>query len=367
MMETVVTFTDTYLPTINGVSYTITTWRKHWEQRGGDMPVIYPRATGYQPAPDEYPVPSIPFPFYDGFRIAVPWRSPDFSTADIVHVHTPFSLGIFGNRFASEHDLPIIASYHTPAGEYTDYLAPHPALASGLKRITERYERWFLNNTDLILTPSENTCDHLRSTIGVTTPIHVLPNGVDTTQFRPVDPDAFLDKHGIVSDKPLVGYTGRHGYEKRLTELIEAASSLEVTLVFGGDGPARSALEQQADQSDVDAYFLGFLDREELPAFYSALDVFAFPSPIETQGIVAVEAVACGTPVVAASSAALLETIDNGVTGIHFTSGDVREFRSAIDQALACRDELHEACLDSRDKLSVEQTVDRLESLYRSV
>ena len=201
-------------------------------------------------------------------------------------------------------------------------------------------------------------------------PHHVIPFGVDVERFRPVDPSAFLARHGLddlPADRPLVGYTGRHGHEKRLEAVVEAAADLDVTVVFAGDGPARSKLEKLAVAGDVDGRFLGCLDREELPAFYSALDVFAFPSPVETQGIVAMEAMASGTPVVAAAAGALTETVEDGVTGYHFEPGDVAGFRDAIRRAIEERDRLREACLDRREAMSVDHAVDRLAEVYASL
>jgi 1,2-diacylglycerol 3-alpha-glucosyltransferase len=165
----------------------------------------------------------------------------------------------------------------------------------------------------------------------------------------------------------VIGYTGRHGYEKRLGDLIDVATDLDATVVFGGDGPAREELEARAESSDGDVEFLGFLDREEMPAFYSALDVFAFPSPVETQGLVALEAYACGTPVVGADSGALSQTIDDGVTGYHFETGNVEDFRANLRRALDERDRLSGNCLDRRERISVERSVSDLEGVYEAL
>ena len=368
-MEAVAAFTDTYLPTVNGVTYTITTWRDRWRDRGGRMDVVYPEAVGHVPDAGERPVASFGFPFYEGYRYAIPGVPRAVRDVDVVHVHTPFTMGLAGFRLAHAEDLPLVASYHTPTGEYTDYLAPWP-LSSALTGVSEYWERTFLERADLVCVPSEVTRRHVTERVGVSTPVRTLPNGVDVERFRPVDATAFLAGHGlddVDDDRPLVGYTGRHGHEKRLEAIVEAAADLEVTLVFGGDGPARRKLEKLAVASDVDARFLGFLDREELPAFYSCLDVFAFPSPVETQGIVAMEAMASGTPVVAADAGALTETVDDGVTGYHFEPGDVAGFRDAIRRAIEERDRLREACLDRRESTSVDHAVDELADVYASL
>ena len=364
MQPRVAAFTDSYLPTVNGVTYTIKSWRDRWRTRGGRMDVVFPDADDYTPADGEYPVRSVSFPFYDGYRLGAPRIPRGVRDADLVHAHTPFAIGLGGCRLARRADVPFVASYHTPTSEYANYLSSRASVANRIERASRAYERWFLGRADVVLAPSDATREHLVSEVGVDTTVRVLSNGVDIETFRPTDPAAFRRGHGLDGDRPLVGYTGRHGYEKRIRDLIDAAAGMDVTVVLGGDGPAREELEARAAERGADVQFLGFLDREELPAFYSALDVFVFPSPVETQGLVALEANACGTPAVGANSAALAHTIDDGETGYHFETGNVEEIRDAVRRALADRDRLRENCLDRREAISVDHAVDRLAEVY---
>jgi 1,2-diacylglycerol 3-alpha-glucosyltransferase len=359
----VAAFTDTYLPTVNGVTYTIRTWRERWQNRDGRMDVVYPGAAGHDPTPGEHPVRSLPFPFYDDYHLGAPSIPDAVEDAEIVHAHTPFGVGLGGLRLARDIDRPLVASYHTPTSEYAGYLA-EGWLLDAVARAGNAYERWFLGRTDHVIAPSETARAALeRRGIG---PVSVVPNGVDTDRFAPVDGSAFRARHDL-PDGPLVGYTGRHGFEKRLTDLVAAADGMDATFVLGGDGPARKTLQEEATERDADVRFLGFLDREELPAFYSALDVFAFPSPVETQGLVALEAMACGTPVVGVDSGALTETIDDGATGYHYEPGNIAGFRDALDRALAERDALSSTCRSRRGTMSVEHSVDALATVYEAV
>jgi len=366
-MEQVAAFTDTYLPTVNGVTYTIASWRDRWERAGGRMDVVYPNADGHRPNDGEHPVGSLPFPFYDGFRLGTPKIPKAVRDAEVVHAHTPFSIGLGGLRLARDRDIPLVASYHTPTSEYAEYVSPTDSIASLIGRLSEAYERWFFGRADAVLAPSTATRNHLKEEVGVDTTVEIVPNGIDTERFQPVETDEFLARHGVRGERPLIGYTGRHGYEKRLSELIAAAADMDVTVVFGGDGPAREVLEAAADTSDLDVRFLGFLDREELPAFYAALDVFAFPSPVETQGLVALEANACGTPVAGADSGALAETVVEGETGYRFATGDAAACADAIERTLAQRETLAGCCLARRETISVEHAVDELAAVYREL
>ncbi|WP_435077076.1 glycosyltransferase [Halococcus sp. AFM35] len=362
----VAAFTDTYLPTVNGVTYTIRTWRKRWQNRGGRMDVVYPGADAHDPAPGEHPVRSLPFPFYENFHIGAPSVPSAVEDADIVHAHTPFGVGLGGLRLARDIDRPLVASYHTPTSEYAGYLA-EGWLLDAVARAGNAYERWFLGRTDHVIAPSETARAALeRRGVG---PVSVVPNGVDTDRFVPTDATEFRARHDLPAEGtgPLVGYTGRHGFEKRLTDLVAAADGMDATFVLGGDGPARKTLQEEAAERDADVRFLGFLDREELGEFYSALDVFAFPSPVETQGLVALEAMACGTPVVGVNSGALTETIDDGKTGYHYEPGDIAGFRDALGRSLAERDGLSSTCRSRREAMSVEHSVDALAAVYDTV
>lgn len=361
-------FTDTYLPTVNGVSYTVKTWRQRWNGNGGDMPVIYPAADGYEPDRGEHPVHSLPFPFYQGYRIGVPTLPDDLPEFDVMHAHTPFSLGLAALRLSRRQERPFVASYHTPTAQYADYLSSIQPFKAAVSSVCDRYEHWFLERADMIIAPSRTTADHLEGDLDVSTPIRVISNGVDLSRFDVTEGGDFRDRMDLPAG-PLIGYTGRHGYEKELRELIDAvaAGPGDWTLAIAGEGPATGDLKAHAATSGVDARFLGFLDRDELPGFYGSLDVFAFPSPVETQGLVALESMACGTPVVGVNAGALGETIEDGTTGYHYPAGDVAAFTEAITQALRERDRLAENCLARRDHLSVERSIAELKDAYETI
>jgi 1,2-diacylglycerol 3-alpha-glucosyltransferase len=359
----VAAFTDTYLPTVNGVTYTVKTWRERWVARGGRMDVVYPDSD-HDPAAHEYPVRSLPFPFYDGFRVGLPQVPDDVPDPDVVHAHTPFGVGISGLRFARATDAPLVASYHTPTAEYAAYLSMNGVVEQTVRGAATSFERWYLDHADVVVAPSAETARHVTEDVAVEADVAVIPNGVDTAFFRPRETD-FRARYDL-PEGPLVGYTGRHGYEKQLDLLVEAVAALDrdVTLVMGGDGPARADIEARAAEQGVDARFLGFLDREDLPAFYTVLDVFAFPSPVETQGLVALEANACGTPVAGVDAGALADTIEDGENGYRASTCEAGAFADTIARTLDEADSLSERCLDGREAISVEYAVDELQQLY---
>ncbi|MEF8800791.1 MAG: glycosyltransferase [Halolamina sp.] len=363
MQVQVAVFTDTYLPTVNGVTYTINTWAETWNREYGRMDVVYPGSDEYHPASYEHPVPSLPFPFYEGFRMSAPWIPSAVRDADVVHVHSLAVLGVAGDLLGKTNSLPVVASYHTPLNEYSEYLVGETRLAAPARSLIRLQERIALGLVDHIVVPSDDTRAYLQEVIGTNTPISVISNGVDLSFFTRVPDPQF---EWAAQERPVIGYTGRHGHEKRLELILRAAGRMESapTVVLGGDGPARETLESLADRLDIEAEFIGFLPRERLPAFYSSLDVFAFPSPIETEGLVAMEAIACGTPVVGAEAGAIPETIRDGESGYLFPPSDIQAFADQLDRALANRGTLSAGALAMRDQLGLETTMAELESLY---
>lgn len=367
-MYRVAAFTDTYLPTVNGVTYTVRAWARRWRARGGRMDVVYPDAPDRDPDAGEYPVESLPFPFYEGFRLGVPSVPSAVDSPDLVHAHTPFALGLAARRLAGGASVPFVASYHTPTPEYASYLPGDSRIEACIRRTAAAYEGWVLGAADAVVVPSETTAREVRDRTGLDE-VYVVQNGVNIDRFSPAGADetaAFRRRYDL-GEGTLVGYTGRHGYEKQLTEIPPAIADLDVTLVVAGDGPAREEFERDARRHGIDACFLGFLDRKELPAFYSALSAFLFPSPVETQGLVALEANACGTPVVGVDAGALTDTIDEGQTGYRYPEGDTAAFREAIERTLTEASALSQNCLDRREKLSVDRSLDTLRTVYERV
>jgi len=367
MNTQVAAFTDTYFPSINGVTYSIKSWRDEWSERSGRMEVVYPQRDGYVPSSGEYPVRSIPFPFYDEFQLGLPEIPEELSKPDIVHLHGPFTLGISGLRLARRIDTPAVASYHTPINQYADYLTSIKTISKQIESMAEKYESVFYQYVDSVFVPNGTIRRLFAEQVGSDIQTHIVPTGINTDLFKPTPTGEFLRRYDINEENPIIGYTGRHGYEKSLGEIISAAKDLDVTVVFGGDGPARADLESQAAKCEANVQFLGVVDRKELPAFYSALDVFVFPSRVETQGLVALEALACGTPTVAVAAGALIETVNQGETGYHYQPGNIPALRDGITKCINNSDSLRSECLDRRSDIDITASVDQLSDAYTEV
>lgn len=337
-------FTDSYFPEIDGVTYTIKLWRERLEERGHDTAIVYPDGD-YEPGDQEYPVKSAPNPFYPGYRFGLyrrPSTLPDF---DLVHCHGPGPIGILGRRYAKKHDLPLVYTHHTPIEEYFHQSVPFESIASRLKKLYPALEERFLEPFDVVTASTsriDRDIDHIQ-----------LPVGLNMDFFQSTGEDWY-------PDRTVIGYSGRISMEKNVHKLVDIAERLpEYDFVIVGEGPRREGLEAEAPDN---VSFRDFLPREDLPVFYSSIDVFLTASTADTLGLSTLEANACGTPVVAADTAPFDNTIGIN-SGERFEPGNIDGAVTAIHQCLTTERETRNAV----EQYSVTHTIEQIESLYEKL
>ena len=223
---------------------------------------------------------------------------------DVVHIHTPFVAHYAGARFARRAGIPCVATYHTFFEEYLHHYVP--AMPRGIGRFLARaFTRSQCDDVQALIAPSDPMKDILLA-YGVSTPIHVLPTGLPADRFAEGDGNRFRLESGIPLDRPLLTYVGRVAHEKNIEFLVQVFTKVRQTipnamLVIAGEGPARESLRQLVTslKLDSDVHFAGYLDRNKgLLDCYAAANVFVFASRTETQGLVLLEAMAQGAPVV---------------------------------------------------------------------
>ena len=299
---------DVYFPRINGVSTSIETFRQALQAHDVRVDLVVPR---YADEPDQAGVTRVagrPVPGDPEDRLCH-WREMHRVVAeaahhcDLVHVKTPFVAHYAGLAAARRHNKPVLATYHTLFEEYVAHYAPF--LPGGvLRALARRLSRRQCNALDALVVPSQAMQSRLTA-YGVQVPLHVLPTGIPLDRFVAGDGRAFRAWHGIEPARPVALFVGRLAHEKNIGFLLEAVVEArrhcpELLLLIAGEGPASDSLRRQAAALGVTAsvQFLGYLDRgRDLPACYAAADVFAFASRTETQGLVLLEAMAAGTPV----------------------------------------------------------------------
>lgn len=374
---------DVYFPRINGVSTSIITFRRELMAMGHEVELICPSYRGQEADDDPglHRVASNTVPFdpedrlmrYD--RIMALTETLREKRFDIVHIHTPFIAHYAGMRLAQRLGIPVVETYHTFFEEYLhNYLPLLPrAMTSAIARY---YSRRQCNVVDAIITPSKPMMEVLRG-YGVETMDGVIPTGIDADRFREGDGPAFRQRHSIAPERPLITFVGRLAHEKNIDFLLHMLARLrerlpEVLLVIVGEGPARHHLDRLSHQLKLDdnLLFVGYLDREtELIDCYSAADCFVFASRTETQGMVIVEALAMGLPVV---STAVMGTRDILINerGAIIAEEEVDDFAAVVKLVLSdpeLRRRLSEEGRIYMREWSSRRMADRLSDFYREV
>ena len=335
-------FTDSYFPGVDGVTYTIRAWRERLEDRGHDVYVVYP-ASDHEPDDREIPVRSLPNPFYSQYRVPLYRRLSTLPDLDVVHCHGPASTGLMGRRYAGKRGVKSVYTHHTPVEDYFVQGLKLESLSAVAGRLYVAYENRFLDSFDCVTASTSR----IRRDVAP----RKLPVGIETDTFHPVEDSRFE------RDEPTVGYSGRMTRNKNVDEILRLAERMpEARFELVGEGPVRDALERAAPDN---VRFRDFLPREDLPAYYSALDVFVSASTCDTLGLSTLEANACGTPVAAADVSPFDETIGE-TNGARFAYGDLDDMERAVEECLD-GDRRTRAAVE---EFSVSRTIDELESIY---
>jgi 1,2-diacylglycerol 3-alpha-glucosyltransferase len=311
---------DVYFPRVNGVSTSIRTFRADLRDAGVDPLLVAPDygAGTEQDEPGVVRVAAGGIPGdpedrrmkFGALRQCL--EQLEGQQFDLVHVQTPFLAHYAGVRFARRKGIPVIATYHTFFEEYLHHYVPMLPRPLG-RALARRFTRSQCAQLAAIVAPSE-PMRALLVEYGVTTRIEVIPTGLPADRYLPGDGARFRRTFGIGADRPLLLYVGRVAHEKNIEFLLHAFVALRrrrpgALLAIAGEGPAREHLQALVQRLGIatDVQFIGYLDRERgLADCYAAADVFVFASRTETQGLVLLEALAQGRPVV---STAYLGTV----------------------------------------------------------
>ncbi len=310
-------FTETFLPKIDGIVTRLTHTLRYLQDWGHELQIYAPEAgvTVYRQSP-VIGVAAMPFPLYPELKLAMPKpfikeKLQKFQP-DIIHVVNPAVLGWAGIQYSRELNVPLLASYHTHLPTYLKHY--HLDMFKGLlwqilRTMHNKAQRNLCTSEAMRVELAENGIEQLA----------VWQRGVDTELFHPDKKSAtmrdFLSQGH--PEAPLLLYVGRLGAEKRLEQLKALLSDLPaVRLALVGDGPQRAELEKLF--AGLPVFFAGYLRGEDLAAAYASADLFVFPSTTETLGLVLLEAMAAGCPVVAANSGGIPDIVSDGVNGFLF-------------------------------------------------
>ena len=372
---------DTYPPQVNGVSVVTALSVRGLAARGWTVGVVAPRypVGTTDPfrddgaAPDvEVRIASLPLPVYPETRLCAPdfpavWTAARRFRPDIVHSATEFTLGRIGQLVGRWLEVPLTSSYHTDFAKYvTEYGVP--SLAETVSRYIARFHR----RSRRTYTPSGPAREYL-SSIGVPN-VEVWGRGVNLESFAPRRRSASLRCALGLEGRFTFLHAGRLAAEKGVDRVVDAfrltraALGERVRLVIAGAGPEEAAIRQAAGEG---VHFLGYLDRERaLPELYASCDAFVFASLTETLGLVVLEAMASGLPVIAAPAGGVADHLRHGVNGLAYPGGDVEELAKAmirLAQQPQLAHRLAEGARATAERLDWERELDRLDASYREV
>lgn len=374
---------DTYLPETNGIVTAIVRHSQRLAERGHEFLVLCPRYG----ADDPGDTPGVTVERYRAVgassngdtHVALPWpprmvaRLRRFDP-DVVHVHTPLPIGVCGVLAARWLHVPLVQTYHSWVPGFLQYASPSRLLRldRGPRRTRDTWlarmlTRALYDRSDLVLAPSETVCEMLRDQ-GLDPPARYQTNGIDVREF-PAKPDW--------TTRGRIMHCGRMGFEKNAEVVLEAFSQFRDNhpgweLHLLGEGPATPYLRGLARRLGIEESVRteGFVDRAHLAECYREADIYATASTIETQGLVVLEAMSSGTPVVGVDALAVPEMAPDGRSGIIVQPYDARAMAEAFDRLAdddALRERMGREGVRQVRSHDLTEAVDRLEDVYREL
>jgi glycosyltransferase involved in cell wall biosynthesis len=314
-------FTETFLPKVDGIVTRLKHTIDHLQRLGDEVLIFCPEGgiTSYCGA-KVYGLSAFPLPLYPELKLALP--RPEIREQieqfqpDLIHVVNPAVLGLAGIYYAKALDLPLVASYHTHLPKYLE----HYGLGM-LEGFLWELLKGAHNQAILNLCTSSAMVNELRDR-GIER-VDLWQRGVDTETFHP--DRASTAMRDLLSqgepERPLLLYVGRLGAEKEIERIRGVLAAIpEAKLAIIGDGPHRANLE--AYFAGTPTHFVGYLHGVELASAYASADAFIFPSRTETLGLVLLEAMAAGCPVVAAKSGGIPDIVTDRKNGYLFDPED---------------------------------------------
>src|SRR3989344_5404586 len=337
-------FTDSYEPQINGLVTSIDMFAKELKKNGHEVIIFAPYSPNYKDKEKNVRrIKSVEFSNYKEYRIGIPFRlmiNPKIKDVDIIHIHSPFSVGLTGLLFSKQYGIPCVSTFHTLYSEYLHYLIKNSMISNSKKfkklfsKVSWSYMRWFYNSSDVVIAPSKQIKNVIRKN-GIKKHTEVIPTG---TKFESIKKSKkkLRKKYGFVNEK-IILHVGRVSKEKNMEFIINSLkkelSENNWKLIIASDGPHRSKLENLAKSLNLKnkIIFTGYLSDDALQEYYNLSDVFVMASKAETQGIVLLEAAKYGIPSVVLNSPVIADFVRQNKTGIVSSKSN---FSSDIEKLL---------------------------------
>lgn len=372
--------TNTFTPHVGGVARSVEAFIAEYRKRGHRVLVVAPEFPDMpQDEKEVVRIKAIQHFNTSDFSVALPIHPhlsqaiDDFNPA-IVHSQHPFLLGLTALRLARHRELPLVFTHHTLYEQYTHYV---PGNSPALKRFVIELATSYANLCQQVFAPSQSIRDLLRER-GVTSPITVVPTGVQLGKFASGDGAALRQQLKIPQDAFVVGHLGRLAPEKNLEFLAEAVANFvshnpSAHFLVVGTGPSSEVMRATFSRSGLEQrlHFVGILQQQELSNALHAMDLFAFASASETQGMVLTEAMAAGLPVVAIDAPGVREVVKDKDNGRLLGDESVATFAAALqwmsERTQQQRHALQQSALATAADFSMSRSADTALACYSSL
>jgi len=392
----IVMFSDAYWPRVNGVTVSVASYSRALIKEGHEVLVIcssYPEGLNVPASFFETPsteggpklvrVPSMPAFVTKEDRIAKfhKWlwvfRQVELFNPDIIHINTEFVIAEFGFLYARAHNLPAVYTFHTMWEDYgPNYFPLFPPFL--VRFVIRRVLKYILSRSYRVIVPTQQIDDVVHR-YKPRTMTFLLPTGIEPELFEHGEEETLVFREKMdaifpaLKGKRILLFAGRIAKEKNLSFLLNMLPLLlekhpEVILLFAGSGPDLDYFKDESKKAGVDGscVFTGYLERQDLALIYTISEVFVFPSMTDTQGLVTLEAMFSGTPVVAIGALGTLQVM-GGDNGGFMVKNDLNEFAARVQDLLddpnLRRAKSREAILHSRS-WSIKELTKKLVVIY---
>jgi len=341
--------TNTFLPHVGGVARSVAAFTSRLRSFGNRIIVVAPEYEEESDGKEEDVIRIPAIQNFNGSDFSAVIPIPGFLEAhlqdfkpDIVHSHHPFLMGSTAVRVATKHKAPLVYTQHTMFEQYTHYV---PMDLPRMKKFVVSLCTGYANMAEQVIAPSESVADILEER-GVKTPIVIVPTGIFIDKFEQGNGQSVRSSENIPDEAFVVGHVGRLAPEKNLEFLSEAVAVFlrdepEAHFLVVGYGPSEKKMRDLFARHHLQnqVHFLGKQDGRNLIDAYHAMDVFAFSSKSETQGLVLTEAMAAGVPAVALDASGVRDVVRNRKNGYLLHDEQVDKFANALMEICHCSDQ----------------------------
>ena len=372
--------TNTFTPHVGGVARSVSRFTQEYCRQGHRVLVIAPEFEGNVEDPcDVIRIPSIQNVNHTSFSIRAPVplflsKQLDRFQPDLVHSHHPFMLGGTALVISETYGIPLVFTYHTMYEEYTHYV---PVNIGQMKSFVTQLALGYANQCDHVVFPS-GSIQSIIKLRGFKRPSSVVPTGVDPQFFAAGNGKQFREDHNIPKETFVVGHVGRLAPEKNLQFLAQCLIRFlnlhpESYCLIAGEGPSKSnILDIFNEYGNADRLrLIGVASGKKLTDAYNAMNVFAFSSKTETQGMVLTEAMAAGVPVVALDAPGAREVVVDKINGRLLPEENIDLFLYGLNWIRALSphsySQLQKAVRSTADKFSIATTTRKLLALYEKL